>query len=262
MRLKNISGVTGSLLFLSILAVFSGLLKKKSPTKGWDSPTLLSGFSYISIIMYKSAWKQEYIILGDYSLLRLLAESEDTLDEFLHRIIALLWIDNRSVLARTGILSTLLLLVLRSCALSLLLVLLSATLLLLGNASASAIASRTNIVLIAWALVAVRLLMALLLAVFIVALLIVVAALVVIAILLLAILSIVLRSLFLTLVRLVWLALVRSLVAVFLSSALGAGLALALAVVVIIVAAISAAISAAVVSALLSALALSAVVAL
>lgn len=133
--------------------------------------------------MYKSAWKQEYIILGDYSLLRLLAESEDTLDEFLHRIIALLWIDNRSVLARTGILSTLLLLVLRSCALSLLLVLLSATLLLLGNASASAIASRTNIVLIAWALVAVL----------IVALLVVVAALVVIAILLLAVLSIVLR---------------------------------------------------------------------
>lgn len=137
--------------------------------------------------MYKSAWKQEYIILGDYSLLRLFAESEDTLDEFLHRIIALLWIDNRSILARTGILSTLLLLVLRSCALSLLLVLLSATLLLLGYASASAIASRTNIVLIAWALVAVRLLIALLLAVFIVALLIVVAALVVIAILLLAV---------------------------------------------------------------------------
>lgn len=137
--------------------------------------------------MYKPARKQECIISGDYSLLRLFAESEDTLDEFLHRIIALLWIDNRSVLARTGILRTLLLLVLRSCALSLLLVLLSATLLLLGNASASAIASRTNIVLIAWALVAVRLLIALLLAVLIVALLIVVAVLVVIAILLLAV---------------------------------------------------------------------------
>ena len=80
--------------------------------------------------MYKPAWKQEYIISGDYSLLRLFAESEDTLDEFLHRIIVLLWIDNRSVLARTGILSSLLLLVLRNCALSLLLVLLSATLLL------------------------------------------------------------------------------------------------------------------------------------
>lgn len=51
--------------------------------------------------MYKPAWKQEYIISGDYSLLRLFAESEDTLDEFLHRIIVLLWIDNRSVLART-----------------------------------------------------------------------------------------------------------------------------------------------------------------
>lgn len=125
--------------------------------------------------MYKSAWKQKYIISGDYSLLRLFAESEDTLDEFLHRIIVLLWIDNRSVLARTGILSSLLLLVL-----------LSATLLLLGYASASAIASRTNIVLIAWALVAVRLLIALLVAVLVVALLIV-AALVVIAVLLLAV---------------------------------------------------------------------------
>lgn len=133
--------------------------------------------------MYKPAWKQEYIISGDYSLLRLFAESEDTLDEFLHRIIVLLWIDNRSVLARTGILRTLLLLVLRSSALSLLL---SATLLLLGYASASAIASRTNIVLIAWALVAVRLLIALLVAVLVVALLIV-AALVVITILLLAV---------------------------------------------------------------------------
>ena len=156
--------------------------------------------------------------------MRLFAESEDTLDEFLHRIIVLLWIDNRSVLARTGILCSLLLLVLRSCALS---VLLGATLLLLGYASASAIASRTNIVLIAWALVAVRLLIALLVAVLVVALLIV-AALVVIAVLLFAvallsvslfivlelsillctILSIVLRSLFLTLVWLVWLALV------------------------------------------------------
>ena len=164
--------------------------------------------------------------------MRLFAESEDTLDEFLHRIIVLLWIDNRSVLARTGILCSLLLLVLRSCALSLLL---GATLLLLGYASASAIASRTNIVLIAWALVAVRLLIALLVAVLVVALLIV-AALVVIAVLLFAvallsvslfivlelaillstilvillctILSIVLRSLFLTLVWLVWLALV------------------------------------------------------
>ena len=185
--------------------------------------------------MYKPAWKQEYIISGDFSLLRLFAESEDTLDEFLHRIIVLLWIDNRSVLARTGILSSLLLLILRNCALSLLL---SATLLLLGYASASAIAAWTNIVLIARALVAVRLLIALLVAVLVVALLIVVAALVVIAILLLAvallvvslfcvsllavflfivlelsillctILSIVLRSLFLTLVWLVWLALV------------------------------------------------------
>lgn len=134
--------------------------------------------------MYKPAWKQEYIISGDYSLLRLFAESEDTLDEFLHRIIVLLWIDNRSVLTRTGILSSLLLLILRSCALSLLL---SATLLLLGYASASAIASRTNIVLIARALVAVRLLIALLVAVLVVALLIVVAALVVIAVLLLAV---------------------------------------------------------------------------
>ena len=133
--------------------------------------------------MYKPARKQEYIISGDYSLLRLFAESEDTLDEFLHRIIVLLWIDNRSVLARTGILRTLLLLVLRSSALSLLL---SATLLLLGYASASAIASRTNIVLITWALVAVRLLIALLVAVLVVALLIV-AALVVITILLLAV---------------------------------------------------------------------------
>lgn len=126
--------------------------------------------------MYKPAWKQEYIISVDYSLLRLFAESEDTLDEFLHCIFVLLWIDNRSVLARTGILSSLLLLVLRSSAL-----------LLLGYASASAIASRTNIVLIAWALVAVRLLIALLVAVLVVALLIVVAALVVIAILLLAV---------------------------------------------------------------------------
>lgn len=114
--------------------------------------------------------------------MRLFAESEDTLDEFLHRIIVLLWIDNRSVLARTGILSSLLLLVLRSCALSLLLVLLGATLLLLGYASASAIAAWTNIVLIARALVAVRLLIAIL----VVALLIV-AALVVIAVLLLAV---------------------------------------------------------------------------
>lgn len=121
--------------------------------------------------MYKPAWKQKYIISGDYSLLRLFAESEDTLDEFLHRIIVLLWIDNRSVLARTGILSSLLLLVL-----------LSATLLLLGYASASAIAAWTNIVLIARALVAVRLLIAIL----VVALLIV-AALVVIAALLLAV---------------------------------------------------------------------------
>ena len=109
--------------------------------------------------------------------MRLFAESEDTLDEFLHRIIVLLWIDNRSVLARTGILSSLLLLVLRNCALSLLLVLLSATLFLLGYTSASAIAAWTNIVLIARALVAVL----------VVALLIVVAALVVIAILLLAV---------------------------------------------------------------------------
>ena len=163
--------------------------------------------------MYKPAWKQKYIISGDYSLLRLFAESEDTLDEFLHRIIVLLWIDNRSILARTGILRTLLLLVLRSSALSLLL---SATLLLLGYTSASAIAAWTNIVLIARALVAVRLLIALLVAVLVVALLIVVAALVVIAILLLAvlvillcaILAIVLRSLFLTLVWLVWLAFV------------------------------------------------------
>ena len=155
--------------------------------------------------MYKPAWKQEYIISVDYSLLRLFAESEDTLDEFLHCIFVLLWIDNRSVLARTGILSSLFLLVL-----------LGATLLLLGYASASAIASRTNIVLIARALVAVRLLIALLVAVLVVALLIVVAALVVIAILLLAvlvillcaILAIVLRSLFLTLVWLVWFALV------------------------------------------------------
>lgn len=137
--------------------------------------------------MYKPAWKQEYIISGDFSLLRLFAESEDTLDEFLHRIIVLLWIDNRSVLARTGILSSLLLQVLRSSALSLLLVLLSATLLLLGYTSASAIAAWTNIVLIARALVAVRLLIALLVAVLVVALLIVVAALVVIAILLLAV---------------------------------------------------------------------------
>lgn len=136
--------------------------------------------------MYKPAWKQKYIISGDYSLLRLFAESEDTLDEFLHRIIVLLWIDNRSVLARTGILSSLLLLVLRNCALSLLLVLLSATLLLLGYTSASAIAAWTNIVLIAWALVAVSLLIALLVAVLVVALLIV-AALVVITILLLAV---------------------------------------------------------------------------
>lgn len=132
--------------------------------------------------MYKPAWKQEYIISVDYSLLRLFAESEDTLDEFLHCIFVLLWIDNRSVLARTGILSSLFLLVLLSCALSLLLVLLGATLLLLGYASASAIASRTNIVLIARALVAVRLLIAIL----VVALLIV-AALVVIAVLLLAV---------------------------------------------------------------------------
>ena len=118
--------------------------------------------------MYKPAWKQEYIISGDYSLWRLFAESEDTLDEFLHCIFVLLWIDNRSILARTGILSSLLLLVL-----------LSATLLLLGYASASAIASRTNVVLIAWALVAVRLLIALLVAVLVIALLIVVALLIV-----------------------------------------------------------------------------------
>ena len=69
--------------------------------------------------MYKPAWKQEYIISVDYSLLRLFTESEDTLDEFLHRIIVLLWIDNRSVLARTGILSSLLLLVLLSASLAL-----------------------------------------------------------------------------------------------------------------------------------------------
>lgn len=76
-------------------------------------------------------------------------------------------------------------------------------------------------------------------------------------ILLCTILSIVLKSLFLTLVWLVWLALVRSLVAVFLSAALGAGLALALAVVVIV----AAAVTVVVVSALLSALALSTIVA-
>ena len=71
--------------------------------------------------MYKPAWKQEYIISGDYSLWRLFAESEDTLDEFLHCIFVLLWIDNRSILARTGILSSLLLLVLLSATLLLLL---------------------------------------------------------------------------------------------------------------------------------------------
>ena len=106
--------------------------------------------------------------------MRLFAESEDTLDEFLHRVLVLLWVYHRSILAVAG-------------ALGVLLLLLGSALLFLGYASASAIASRTNIVLIAWALVAVRLLIALLVAVLVVALLIVVAALVVIAILLLAV---------------------------------------------------------------------------